>query len=179
MPRRPEAKPPRRGNEERSRELFAEPPRYTNAEKLAIFRSLFGGRADVYPVRWESQQRGTSGYMPNCANKFAPLLCDIRKTKCSKCNNQAFRPLDDEAIAMHLRGHHTICVYPLMRNQRCWFLALDFDKKAWRKDIAAAREACSQLVLPAYVERSRSGNGAHLWLFFALALPPAASPFAT
>lgn len=81
---------------------------YTAEQKLRIFSDLFRGRSDVYPIRWENQSRGTAGYMPDCRNKFVQSLCDIRRTKCSQCNNQAFRRLDSEAIEEHLRGHHTL-----------------------------------------------------------------------
>ncbi len=135
-------------------------------ERLEIFTRLFRGRPDVYAVRWENASRGTSGYMPDCSNKFVRPLCNIRTTKCSRCPNQAFKPLNKEAIERHLRGHHTIGVYPLLKDGTCWFLALDFDEQTWRRDVSAVRDAATSLELPVYVERSRSGKGAHLWLFF-------------
>lgn len=147
------------------------PPAYSNSAKLAIFRRLFRGRTDVYPLRWENSRRSKSGYMPDCSNKFVEPICPIRTTKCSKCPNQAFRSFDDTAIAKHLRGRHTMGVYPLLRDGTCWFLALDFDQKAWKADVAAVRKACVRLEVPVYVERSRSGKGAHVWLFFSEAVP--------
>ncbi len=94
-PRKPRPAPENAG---RSGNLFAEPPRYSNEQKLAIFRSLFRGRGDVYPVRWESRQRSTSGYMPDCSNKFAPSLCDIRKTKSSSGRSAWFPHLLHPAV---------------------------------------------------------------------------------
>jgi hypothetical protein len=129
MARRPRRRRPhQQGDPGRTGELFAGAASYSTEQKLGIFRRLFRGRADVYPVRWESPRRGTSGYMPDCSNKFAPSLCNIRTTKCSRCEHRAFRPLDDDAIARHLRGQHTIGIYPLMTDDRCWFLALGFER---------------------------------------------------
>jgi hypothetical protein len=136
--------------------------KYSIEQKLTIFSGLFRGRADVYPVRWENATGSRKGYMPACSNKFVKPLCDIQRTKCSKCPNQAFEPFDRKAIEKHLRGEQTVGVYPLLLEGTCWFLALDFDDETWRKDVAAARSVCERLGLASYVERSRSGKGAHL-----------------
>jgi hypothetical protein len=120
----------------------------------------------VYAVRWESVERGTHGYMPDCSNQFVKSVCQIKTTKCGECPNQAFKSLDELAITRHLRGQSTIGVYPLLLDGTCWFLAFDFDGKTWKLDVTAVRKACARLEVPVYVERSRSGNGAHVWLFF-------------
>ena len=93
--------------------------------------------------------------------------------KCGECPNQAFLPVEDKIILDHLQGRHVMGVYPLLTNETCWFLAADFDKASWTDDVAAFTETCRAHGLPAAVERSRSGNGAHVWFFFSA--PVAAS----
>jgi hypothetical protein len=137
----------------------------SSAEKVAIFRSLFRGRADVYPTRFVSRE-GKQGYGPACANKFVKGKCELPRVKCRECPNQAFLPADDEAYLAHLRGEHVMGVYPMLPDGTCWFLAVDFDKATWTDDVRAFVATCRRLDLPFAVERSRSGNGAHVWLFF-------------
>lgn len=138
----------------------------TAAEKVALFRSLFRGREDVFPIRFVSKKTGRSGYAPACHNKFVRGVCDLPKVKCGECPNQAFVPFDDGAVLAHLQGRHVMGVYPLLDDETCWFLALDFDKSTWIEDVSAFMETCRLVGLPAAVERSRSGNGAHVWFFF-------------
>ncbi len=142
-------------------------------EKLALFRSLFRGREDVFPKRWENAKSGKSGYSPVCANDWTPPLCAKPQVKCGQCPNQAFTPMSDEIMRAHLVGHRvgssadfTAGVYPLLLDDRCWFAAVDFDKSTWMEDIAAFRETARSNSIDVAVERSRSGNGAHAWLFF-------------
>ena len=145
--------------------------------KIALFRSLFRGRDDLYARRFASLRTGKTGYSPACANEWARGLCDKRAVRCQDCPSRRFLPLTDETIRQHLSGHDdrgrefVIGVYPMLLDETCFFLAVDFDKEGWRADIGAVRETCRQLGLPAAVERSRSGNGGHLWLFFGEALP--------
>jgi hypothetical protein len=138
----------------------------TPAEKVKVFRSLFRGREDVFPTRFVAKKTGRAGYAPECANKFVRGVCELPKIKCSDCTNQAFRSVNDTVIADHLRGHHVAGVYPLLADETCWFLAADFDKASWKEDVAALVETCGALGLAAAVERSRSGDGAHVWFFF-------------
>jgi hypothetical protein len=138
---------------------------YSTEQKLVIFRGIFRGREDVYPVRWTGKA-GTSGYAPECSNKFVRPLCDIEHVRCRACRNRAYRPVTDEAILGHLKGRHVMGIYPLLPDDTCWFLAIDFDEKQWQRDIGAARDTCRTLGIPSYVERSRSGNGGHLWFSF-------------
>ena len=142
-------------------------------DKIALFGSLFRGREDVYPKRWENAGTGKSGYAPVCANEWAPRICGKPRVKCGACPNQAFREVTDEAIDRHLRGSHTIGVYPMLADDTCRFLAADFDKENWRRDANAFLEACRSKGVPAALERSRSGNGAHVWIFFAEPVPAA------
>ncbi|HEY5958710.1 MAG TPA: DEAD/DEAH box helicase family protein [Polyangiaceae bacterium] len=143
----------------------------TPAQKVTLFRQLFRGREDVYPERFERKRDGKSGYSPVCTNKFAEGLCRLPKIKCGECTNRAFRHLDDLAIVGHLKGNHVVGVYPMLPDETCWFLAMDFDEADWKGDVIATRETCVRLGIPAYVERSRSGNGAHVWIFFSEPVP--------
>ena len=107
------------------------------AEKVRLFRSLFRGRTDVFPTRFVSKKTGKAGYAPACTNKFVPGVCELPKIKCGECSNQAFVPVDDAALLAHLRGRHAMGVYPLLEDETCWFLAIDFDKGTWREDVSA------------------------------------------
>ena len=140
-------------------------------EKVALFRSLFRGRDEVYPKRWENIRTGKSGYAPACGNEWKPQVCGKPRIKCGSCTNQAFLPVTDEAMVDHLRGRHTLGVYPMMADSTCHFLAADFDKETWRKDSEAFLAVCRSKGVPAALERSRSGNGGHVWIFFAEAVP--------
>ncbi len=147
------------------------------AAKIALFRSLFRGREDVYPRRFESRKTGKSGYSPACANEWVQGVCNKRVVKCSVCPNRRLVPVSDAAIHSHLTGRDergrefVMGVYPLLLDETCFFLAADFDKSGWCEDAGAVLETCRQMGLPATVERSRSGQGAHIWLFFEEALP--------
>ena len=142
-------------------------------DKIALFRSLFRGREDVYSKRWENARTGKSGYAPACANEWAPRICEKPRVKCGACPNQSFPAMADEAIDGHLRGRHTLGVYPMLPDDTCRFLAADFDKEAWRRDANAFLGACRSKGVPAALERSRSGNGGHVWIFFAEPVPAA------
>ncbi len=134
----------------------------TSAEKVRLFRSLFRGREDVFPTRFMSKKTGKSGYAPACRNKFVKGVCELPKVKCGECPNQAFVSFDDTAVIGHLTGRHVMGVYPLLDDETCWFLAVDFDKSTWTEDVSAFVETCRRVCVPAAVERSRSGNGAHV-----------------
>ena len=137
-----------------------------SAEKVRLFRSLFRGREEVFPTRFVSKKTGKPGYAPACRNKFVKGVCKLPEVKCGECPNQAFIPFDADAVLKHLRGRHVMGVYPLLEDATCWFLALDFDKGAWTADVSALLETCRRVGLPAAVERSQSGNRAHVWFFF-------------
>ena len=147
----------------------------TPAEKVQLFRSLFRGRDDVFPVRFLSKKTGKSGYAPACRNKFVRGVCELPKVKCGECKHQAFMAFDDDAVVAHLTGRHVMGAYPLLANETCWFLAVDFDGAAWRDDVGAFAETCRRVGLPTAVERSRSGDGAHVWFFFSAPVPVAAA----
>lgn len=145
--------------------------------KIALFQSLFRGRDDVYPRRFESRTTGRAGYRPACANEWVRGVCGKPQAKCHDCPGRRFLPVTAETIRWHLagrddRGHPFVMgVYPLLADETCHFLAADFDRESWREDAVAVVETCRRLDIPVALERSRSGNGAHVWLFFAEALP--------
>ena len=134
--------------------------------KVRLFSSLFRGRTDVFPKLWVNTTKNSKGYAPACANEWKRGVCEKPKVKCGECPNQAFITVDDQVILDHLQGRHVIGVYPLLKDETCWFLAADFDKKSWMDDVAALLDTCDKVGVPAVVERSRSGNGAHVWFLF-------------
>ena len=140
-------------------------------QRIALFRSLFHGRDDVYAVRWENTD-GRYGYMPKADRDWKAYLRakDEDRKKVDR-QTRKFRPLTDEVVRGHLVGDHTIGIYPLLQDETCWFLAVDFDKKTWQKDALAFLTVCCELNVPAALERSRSGNGGHVWIFFDRAIP--------
>lgn len=138
--------------------------------KLALFRGLFRGRADVFPVRWESKA-GKSGYSPACANEWRPGVCEKPRIKCGACSFRQLLPLTDQVLYKHLAGEIVIGVYPLLPDDTCYFLAVDFDEADWREDVTAFAQSCRELDVPVALEISRSGNGAHAWIFFERNVP--------
>lgn len=148
-------------------------------EKIALFRRFFAGRPDVFALRWENTRDGRFGYAPACSNEWVAGICGKPKIKCGVCPNQAFIPVTDDSIKRHLRGASSsngsrdfvMGVYPLLRDDTCWFLAVDFDGEHWADDALAYQETCSVRGVPAALERSRSGQGGHVWIFFAQPIP--------
>jgi superfamily II DNA or RNA helicase len=136
-------------------------------ERVRLFRHLFRGREDVFARLWVNPKKQTKGYAPACANEWVRGVCEKPRVKCGECSHQAFLSMEDQVILSHLQGRHVVGVYPMLRDETCWFLAADFDGKAWREDAAAFAETCATVGLSPAVERSRSGNGAHCWFFFA------------
>ncbi len=151
-------------------------------DKIALFRSLFRGREDVYPRRFESLKTGKKGYQPVCCNEWVSGVCEKPKIRCEDCGQREFLPVTDLVVRNHLQGidphersgrDFTMGVYPMLPDETCWFLAVDFDKASWQEDAQAFQETCSLLDIPAALERSRSGNGGHVWIFFAEPVPAA------
>lgn len=147
--------------------------------KIALFRALFRGRDEVYPRRFESRKTGKTGYAPACANEWVRGICEKPRIKCADCPNRRFLAVSDQVIRWHLSGQDAdgqpfvAGVYPLLLDETCFFLAIDFDKAGWQQDSLAFMAACRRLDLPAALERSRSGRGGHVWLFFEEAIPAA------
>ena len=149
----------------------------SSAEKIELFRRLFAGRPDVFPVRWENRRTGSSGYSPACSNEWAKGICGKPKVKCGQCPHQAFIPPSGDIIEKHLRGGEAHSgdfvagVYPLLQDETCWFLAADFDQDSWADDARALLNTCHARGIAAALERSRSGNGGHVWIFFSEPVP--------
>ena len=143
----------------------------SSEEKIRIFEEVFKGRRDIYAKRWESNKTGKSGYSPACANEFNQSKCDKPRMKCSECPYRELLPLTESIIKKHLRGDITIGIYPLLPGDICNFLVIDFDKKTYKQDVLAFWNTCDEFNIPIYVERSRSGNGAHVWMFFEESIP--------
>jgi len=147
--------------------------------KIALFRSLFRGREDIYPRRFENRRTGKTGYAPACAHEWVRGICEKPRVKCTDCLHQRFLPVTDDVIRWHLSGRDdggrpfVAGVYPLLRDETCFFVAVDFDKGGWQEDATAFLDTCHRLEIPAALERSRSGRGAHVWLFFDEAIPAA------
>jgi superfamily II DNA or RNA helicase len=137
----------------------------SNSNNISLFRSLFKGREDVFAVRWEKGNK--SGYMP--AYFYDPYRLRAHKMSGGTFQNftdKSYLKLTDEQIQKHLDGFHQIGIYPLLQDNTTWFLAADFDKANWQDEAVTFLNACKEKEIPAYLERSRSGNGGHVWIFF-------------
>lgn len=159
---------------ERSIDRLASPE-----SKIALFRSLFRGRDDVYPRRFENRTTGKSGYAPACGHEWVRGLCEKPRIKCAACLRQRFLPVTEDVVRWHLSGQDdaghdfVMGIYPMLLDETCFFLAVDLDKAHWQEDAQAILETCRRMHLTAALERSRSGNGGHVWLFLEEAVPAA------
>lgn len=149
-------------------------------ERIRLFQSLFKGREDVFARRWFSKTTGKSGYQPVCINEWKQGLCDKKKYRCAICPNRNFAPLTTQDMYRHLEGKDEYCcdvvgLYAIMQDNNCAFLCADFDDKnckyGYKEDVLAYVGVCREWLIPYAIERSRSGNGAHVWIFFEAPLP--------
>ena len=143
---------------------------YSPEQKVAIFRGLFRGRTDVFANRWQNKQ-GRSGYSVACDNEWVQGVCQKPRVKCQDCNHRQFTEINDRVIYRHLAGQQVVGLYPLMHDNTCYFVAADFDKGQWQEEVRAVSKACQSFEIPHAIEVSRSGNGAHLWVFFSEKVP--------
>lgn len=142
-----------------------------NQAEITLFRSLFRGREDVYAERWRTKD-GTWAYRPAGKKDWNAVLASRpeEKKKVDRLTRVLYAMTAD-VIREHLTGKKTIGIYPLLTDDTCWLLAADFDKKTWQEDSLAFVETCKRAGVPAYLERSRSGNGGHVWIFFERPVP--------
>lgn len=138
----------------------------TLEEKIRLYRSLFHGRNDVFALRWDNESKNTHGYKPYCINEWKHGICNKSEVKCSDCDFRKFKSLEDKDIVDHLSGQKTIGLYPLLSNDKCKLLAIDFDDTSWQKDVLLVVNTFSKFNISTSIERSRSGDGCHLWVFF-------------
>src|SRR2546422_1221962 len=133
--------------------------------KIKLFRSLFRGREDVYPRRFENRKTGKAGYAPACANEWIRGVCEKPRIKCVDCPNRSFYQITDEVVGWHLSGRDiqrrefVIGVYAMLLDETCFFLAVDFDPESWQQDAETFLETRQRLDVPAPLERSPAGNG--------------------
>ena len=138
-------------------------------EKTALYLSLFQGRTDVYARRWESRN-GRYGYSPASKNEWKPGTCLKPKGRCADCSKAEYLPYGPDAVEAHLHGLCVLGIYPLLKDDTCRFLAIDFDEEQWRSDVQMVAASCIKRGISCSIEISRSGNGAHLWIFFSEAI---------
>jgi len=154
-----------------ARSTETQPVPHTPDGKIALFLSLFRCRGDVYPKLWENPKTGKKGYSPACHNEWKPSICQKPHIRCSDCHHQAFPRLDEAAARDHLTGKAVIGTYAIREDHGCVFLAADFDGTGWQDDIRSYRDAGREIGLEIAIERSRSGNGGHAWIFFGEPVP--------
>ena len=149
-------------------------------EKIALFRNFFKGRDDVFARRWFNKTTEKGGYQPVCINEWRRGICNKKKHKCAECPNRNFAPLTNQDIYRHLEGKDengcdVIGLYVVTSDNKCSFLCTDFDDKncthEYKDDVLAFVSICQEWKIPFSIERSRSGNGAHVWIFFDEPIP--------
>jgi len=133
--------------------------------QIALIRSVFKCREDVFAIRWEKDNK--NGYMP--AYQYDPYMYRLHKMKGGTFKDyydKTYQPITDYQIAKHLKGEQLVGIYPLLKDNTSWFIAADFDKAKWKEESQSFIKSCEEKGIPAYLERSRSGNGGHVWIFF-------------
>ncbi len=136
-------------------------------DKVNLYLTIFQGREDVCAVRWKNLNTGKSGYSPFCKNEWKYGVCKKGKgVKCFECSNQNFYKLDADTLKMHFLGEKVLGIYPINKNGLCKFIAIDLDGNIWKDEAKVILNTFNYYNISAYLERSRSGNGGHIWIFF-------------
>ncbi|HPI89387.1 MAG TPA: DEAD/DEAH box helicase family protein [Spirochaetota bacterium] len=157
--------------ESKKQQSPATPTPITVSEKISLFLSLFRCREDLYPRLWENRKKGTIGYSPACRNEWITGVCRKPQIKCHECHSRSFEPFTEITAQTHLEGKMTIGSYAIDKDDNCIFLAADFDGSSWKQDASAYQKAASEMGIEVAIEISRSGNGAHAWIFFSEPVP--------
>jgi superfamily II DNA or RNA helicase len=140
---------------------------FSQAERIKLFHSFFRGRDDVFARFWQSRKNPSKkGYSPVCKNEWVEGKCEKLEKKCSKCTYKEYVPLSTGILSEHLAGKQVIGIYPMLTDDSCHFLAVDFDGEGWKDNVFTFKETCGKYYVPVAIERSQSGNGAHAWIFF-------------
>ena len=138
---------------------------FSTFEKIKLFRTLFKGREDVFAIYWEKGKK--KGYLP--AYQYDPYMYRLHVYKGGTFNDykdKKLLPFTNKQVIKHLKGEQLIGIYPLLTDNSSWLIAADFDKEKWAEECLAFINVCEKKKIPAYLERSRSGNGGHVWIFF-------------
>jgi len=132
-----------------------------------LFFNLFEGRRDIFPIHWKSSKTQKSGYTPVCINEWKRGIClKLQKGKCKDCSFRKYKSFTEKETEEHLLGKIIAGVYPMLEDNTTHFLAIDFDKKGWEEESRKFLAICAEYKIPACLERSRSGNGGHVWIFY-------------
>jgi hypothetical protein len=143
----------------------------TSEERISLFFKLFANRCDVFPKRWENPSKGIQGYSPKCSNEWVRDICKKPQVKCSKCSNRSYSPFNEQVVREHLEGRFTAGIYAIDSKDNCIFVAADFDGTTWSEDALAYQSIGVSMCINVCLERSRSGNGDHAWIFFSKPVP--------
>lgn len=141
--------------------------------RVKLFKERFRGREDVFAKYWESRD-GRRGYQPACKNEWKEGICH---KPCFNCINREYLPLTEDVYGTHLKGQDSkgklfvVGVYPLLEDNTSYFIAADFDGQGAMHQAKEFMETCSSYKIPTYLERSRSGIGYHVWIFFEDKIP--------
>ena len=139
-------------------------------QNISLYRSLFQGREDVYANRWFNKKLNRFSYSPTYIWKRDPQLGKSKIAE-DEHGNRRYQALTDDKVRRHLNGQDFLGVYPILKDETCYFVALDFDKKEWKTAAVSLLHIAQTLGIEAHLERSQSGNGAHVWIFFKEAIP--------
>jgi len=142
-------------------------PNLTPDQKIQLYKNIFRARENVFAMHWQKADKSASGYTPVCLNEWKRGTClKLNRGRCRDCESKKYAKFSEQYIDQHLRGYKTYGIYPLLEDNTSYFIVADFDGKNWEKDAVKFIRECRKQNLFTYLERSRSGSGGHVWLFF-------------